>query len=243
MHRTLLVLWLLGAAIYAGFSFVPPPHQPLIETAKHADRAALPAPKTTAPRRTAAPQAPAVAEQTTPTIPPPTAPPAGTASDAETDTADEEPQTAVPDQPPSSSGLAQEDPPQQEELHQDYGEVSRSAPVHSGPAVDSEVVGYATAGAPVELVERRDGWMKVIDPSTRREGWISESYVTPTGRRDGIDEGQEFQPLEEAAVAPPDDAALSEPQQPKRSIKSKRGKKHFGSKRKRFKFAKRFRRR
>jgi hypothetical protein len=230
MHRMLLALWLVGAALYAGFSLVPPPDQPLVETAKRAD------PATSQPPKAAAPQRTATAEPTGPT-----APPASSAQGVETGSPAEQNQAAVPDHGTSSTERSNGDPQGQGEFHHNYGEISRGAPVHGGPSVASEIVGYAAAGAAIELLERRAGWVKFVDPATQKEGWIYEIYVS-TERQKGLGAEPMPQPTEEAAIDP-DDGAASEPRQPRHSLKSKNAKKQFVSKRKRFKFARRFRRR
>jgi Bacterial SH3 domain len=218
MHRVLLALWLIGAGIYAGFGLITPPDQPVMETVNRVDRGAV-QPSKAAPKKTT------IVEQTAhvppfPTTPHPRAPPNG-----------------VPDAATHAPGVM---PPET-----DPGEVSHGAPVHNGPSVASPIVGYAAAGASVELGERNSGWVKIIDPKTRNEGWIYEIYVS-TDEQKGLEAEPMREPLEEAAVAPSEKRRLTQPkpkQSVKHSVKSKKSKKQYVSKRKRFKFARRFGRR
>jgi len=108
------------------------------------------------------------------------------------------------------------------------GRLLRGAPVHSGPSVSSDIVGYAAAGANLELVERKNGWAKVVDPATSRQGWIYEEHIAMT-------EGQGS--VEEAAAQ--DDAEADEPAFKPNKARKKHAKKKW---RKQLRFVLRFRR-
>jgi hypothetical protein len=60
-------------------------------------------------------------------------------------------------------------------------------------------------GTRLKVVGREPGWIKVVDPTTSKEGWIYEKYLTP---KEGPDQKQ---------VAPqskmPDDMNVSAPAQ------------------------------
>lgn len=59
-----------------------------------------------------------------------------------------------------------------------WGQLLRGASVHSGPSVSSSRLGYATAGAEMQVLERNLGWARIRDPATSREGWIYEEHIT-----------------------------------------------------------------
>ena len=298
MHRMMLFLWLLGAAIYAGFSLVPPPEQPLKvgglsqldkELGSH-DRLGDPAERKPARELSARPaDRPGAAPRTQPpeiaavqpkapaedlsSGPPDELPP-------EPETAGDAPPSEAPDEPPKPPETAEEDPPsippgepaeQPEtagenlpsaasgqpakpdgqvpgdnagggEPDRAYGIVARPAPVHSEPSAEADVLGYTGPGAPVEVVERKDGYVKVINPDSGKEGWISEANVMGAPPPHDSDRQWGAEPSEEAAIAPSDEEMFPEaPQQ--RAATAKKGKKKFGRRGKRLKFGLRFRRR
>jgi hypothetical protein len=120
-----------------------------------------------------------------------------------------------------------------------WGQLLRGAPVHSGPSVSSDILGYAAAGTETELLERNLGWVKILDPATSREGWIYEKHITvktgPSGL--GLTDSRQEAALES-------DLDPGEVEQPKRSFKAKKAGKNYAKKRwrKRLRFGFRFRR-
>ena len=136
-----------------------------------------------------------------------------------------------------SSSLAQSELAEQTS----WGELLRGAPVHSGPSASSEMLGYASPGAEMQIAERSQGWARVIDPATSKQGWIIDQNITikegPSGLATGTPEKQQGAALEA-------DADLAEPEQPKRSVKAKKPRKHYAKKRwrKPLRFGFRFRR-
>ncbi|MGH6865214.1 MAG: SH3 domain-containing protein [Methyloceanibacter sp.] len=240
----MLFLWLLGAAIYAGFGLVSPPHVEKHETADEPLRMEV----------DGAPKAPEAVERSESPLPRDRIP---TRTQAQTDKGQEHasinrpnmvegtaPTDATDVDPapvsPHATGLQpQTDAPKLPESETAFGQVSQEAPVHSGPSVDSAIVGYASAGAPVHMVERRAGYAKVIDPSSGKEGWIYEIYVLPSEQ---IDVAEPQQGPGQAASAEPDARALSEAP-PQKRWAEKKGKKKFAGKRKRLRLGFRFRRR
>ncbi len=112
-------------------------------------------------------------------------------------------------------------------------------PVHSGPSVSSDIIGYAAVGTEAQLLERKLGWVRILDPSTSREGWIYGEHITvkagPSGL--GLTDGRKEAALES-------DLDPGEVEQPKRSFKAKKARKNYAKKRwrKRLRFGFRFRR-
>jgi hypothetical protein len=122
------------------------------------------------------------------------------------------------------------------QLEDTWGQLLRGAPVHSGPSVSSPKLGYASAGAEMRLLERKLGWVRIMDPATSREGWIYEEHVTVKEGPSGIAYGDNYQ---KAAIASGADFAT---QKPKRSFKAKKSIKNYAKKRWRKRFGWRFRR-
>ena len=121
------------------------------------------------------------------------------------------------------------------QLEDTWGQLLRGAPVHSGPSVSSPKLGYASAGAEMRLLERKLGWVRIMDPATSREGWIYEEHVTVKEGPSGIVYGNSYQ---EAAIASGADSAT---QNSKRSFKAKKSRKNYAKKRGRKRFGWRFR--
>jgi hypothetical protein len=104
--------------------------------------------------------------------------------------------------------------------------------------VSSPVLGYADAGAQAQLVERDSGWVKVLDPTTSREGWILEMNVSRTQSAAGA-----FSRNLTTEAALESDTQLATPA-PAKSFKAKKPRKRYVERRrKRVGFFFRFRRR
>ena len=106
-----------------------------------------------------------------------------------------------------------------------WGQMLRNAPVHSGPDVSSSVLGYVSAGTEMQLLERKLGWVKVLDSATARQGWIYEKHVVAKESPDGIETGTA--PRQEAALT--NDAELGASEKPA-SFKSQKSPKKYVSK-------------
>jgi hypothetical protein len=218
MRCFIVGLWLAGAALYAisGYTFGTssfPASEPLSE------RDAVPSERVAASPQQGAP----ISEDQSPDL----------SNIAKAQTAEQRP---LPD------NLSSVEPalPTSEaaEPHYVWGKLVRGAPVHSSPSVSSPVLGYADAGAQAQLVERDSGWVKVLDPTTSREGWILEMNVSPT---QSADRAASRNLTKEAALE--GDQQLAAPA-PAKSFKAKKpGKRYVERRRKRVGFFFRFRRR
>ena len=134
----------------------------------------------------------------------------------------------------ASSSVLPSDSPQQHS----WGKLLRGTPVHSSPSVSSDILGYATTGAEMQLLERNLGWVRILDPATSREGWIYEEHITVTVGPSTLEQvGRQEAALET-------DGDPGELEQPKRSFKAKKSRKNYAKKRwrKPLRFVLRFRR-
>jgi len=120
-----------------------------------------------------------------------------------------------------------------------WGQLLRGAPVHSGPSVSSDILGYAAAGTEAQLLERNHGWVRMLDPATSREGWIYEEHITVKAGPSALGHADGRQ---EAALE--NDVDPGEVEQPRRSFKAKKSRKNYAKNRwrKRLRFGFRFRR-
>ena len=89
-----------------------------------------------------------------------------------------EPQEPLLNNPVAPSAASPSDYPEQHS----WGQLLRSAPLHSGPSVSSAILGHAAAGTKMQLLERNLGWTRIRDPGTSREGWVYEDHITPVER-------------------------------------------------------------
>jgi SH3 domain-containing protein len=115
------------------------------------------------------------------------------------------------------------------EKQDSWGEMLRNAPVHSGPDVSSSVLGYVAAGTEMQVLERKLGWVKVLDSATARQGWVYEKHVVANEGPDGIETGPP--PRQEAALT--DDAEIGASEKPARSFKSQKSRRKYVSKKQR----------
>jgi Bacterial SH3 domain len=91
-----------------------------------------------------------------------------------------------------------EDEPEQ------WAEVTLPAKVHNAPSVSSPTVRYYRVGTRLKVVGRESGWINIVDPTTSKEGWIYEKYLTPN-------EGPDQKKSAQAASNEPDDSVGAPP--------------------------------
>jgi Bacterial SH3 domain len=101
-----------------------------------------------------------------------------------------------------------------------WGQLVRGAPVHSDPSVSSDIIGYAAAGTEAQLLQRNDGWVRILDPATSREGWIYEEHITAKAGPSALEhaDGRQVAALE-------NDLDPGEVEQPRRFFKAKKSRK------------------
>ena len=87
---------------------------------------------------------------------------------------------------------------------EEWAEVSLAAKVHAAPSVSSPTVRYYRVGTRLKVIGRESGWVKIADPTTSKEGWIYEKYLTP---KEGPDQ-------KKSAQAESNDANVATPAQP-----------------------------
>jgi hypothetical protein len=94
-----------------------------------------------------------------------------------------------------------------------WAEVVLAARVHSAASVSSPTVRHYRVGTRLKVVDRKSGWIKVIDPTTSKPGWIFEKYLM---LKEGPDKKQVEGPGSQrtAQAGSPDDANLMAPARP-----------------------------
>jgi hypothetical protein len=237
MRWALLSLLLLGGILYGVRAFIPsgdepaPAAQNAALVRSDADRMVLgSAPESGAAVSSGASDPDTAAQARSATSPTPETQTAVTASpDAQSVTVNPETQTVTANDAVESGPAVPPDDPGQ----RSSGRLLRAAPVHSGPSVSSDTIGYAAAGSEIELVERKDGWARVIDPATSRQGWIYDEHIA-------MIDGLGAAPAEETAAQDDTEAGALE----RRAFKPNKSRKKYAKKRwrKPLRFVLRFRR-
>jgi hypothetical protein len=96
-----------------------------------------------------------------------------------------------------------------------WAEVVLAARVHSAASVASPTVRHYRVGTRLKVIDRRSGWIKVIDLTTSKQGWIFEKYLMlkeGSGKKQvGPDQSQKTAQAESLA---PDDPNLGTPASP-----------------------------
>ena len=115
----------------------------------------------------------------------------------------------------SSSGAGGEASPDIEPQPAAFMRVTAPASIREGPSTSAAIVGVAQPGAEAQIVARSSDWVEIIDPSSKKTGWIHESFLAPTESA-----ARAVSPEELASLATPEsESAADDDQQP--SLKSK----------------------
>ena len=228
MRRALLSLGVLGAILYVTGTFPPSPDEP----SGSSESAVLVWPDDA--QRDTRPGRPIHAIDPFAPSPDEGAPRVALQEQVARSQTSETQEALLNDRATSSAAL----PSDNSEQHS-WGQLLRGAPVHSQPAVSSDILGYAAAGTETQLLERNHGWVRILDPATSREGWIYAEHITVKAGPDVLEHADGRQ---QAALE--DDLDPGEVEQPRRSFKAKKARKSYAKKRwrKRLRFGFRFRR-
>lgn len=80
----------------------------------------------------------------------------------------------------ASSGSAATSPSADAELHQAaFMKVTSPASIRQGPSTSAAIIGVAQPGAEAQIVSRSTDWVEIIDPGSKKTGWIHESFLAP----------------------------------------------------------------
>jgi hypothetical protein len=109
----------------------------------------------------------------------------------------------------AKSGLG---PARVEDALEEWADVSLAARVHNAPSVSAPTVRFYRVGTRLKVIGREPGWIKVVDPSASKEGWIYEKYLTPKEGPDQKQAGLPQQSQRQAAADMPNNMNVSPPQ-------------------------------
>jgi uncharacterized protein YraI len=94
------------------------------------------------------------------------------------------------------------------EPHPSFVKVMSPASIREGPSTSAAIIGVAQPGAEAQVVSQSSDWVEIIDPGSKKTGWIHQSFLAPQAVPSAR---PVLQPEVDAALATPDnDAAAGE---------------------------------
>jgi Bacterial SH3 domain len=87
------------------------------------------------------------------------------------------PPTPEATQPPP--GASAEASPDAKPDHPAFMKVTSPTSIREGPSVSSAIIGIAHLGAEAQVVSRDSDWVQIIDPGSKKTGWINQSFLEP----------------------------------------------------------------
>jgi SH3-like domain-containing protein len=78
---------------------------------------------------------------------------------------------------PGANGEASPGPSPQQAT---FMRVMSPASIREGPSTSAAIVGIAQPGAEAQIVARSSDWVEIIDPGSKKTGWIHQSFLAPT---------------------------------------------------------------
>jgi Bacterial SH3 domain len=87
------------------------------------------------------------------------------------------PPTPEATQPPP--GASAEASPDAKPDHPAFMKVTSPTSIREGPSVSSAIIGIAHPGAEAQVVSRDSDWVQIIDPGSKKTGWINQSFMEP----------------------------------------------------------------
>jgi uncharacterized protein YraI len=96
-----------------------------------------------------------------------------------------------------------------------FMKVTAPASIREGPSTSATIVGIAQPGAEAQIVSRSTDWVEIIDPASKKTGWIHQSFLAPQEEP----AARPVPPEELAALATPESESAADDQMP--SITSK----------------------
>jgi len=60
-----------------------------------------------------------------------------------------------------------------------FMKVTSPTSIMEGPSVSSAIIGIAHPGAEAQVLSRDSDWVQIIDPGSKKTGWINQSFLEP----------------------------------------------------------------
>ena len=107
----------------------------------------------------------------------------------------------------------------------EFVKVTSPASVRKGPSASSAIIGIAHTSAEAQVVSRDGDWVQIIDPDSKKAGWIQQSFLVPQTAPSSRPASQ--QAIDAALATPPEDTTASADNEPSAKSKShKHGSNH-----------------
>jgi uncharacterized protein YraI len=96
-------------------------------------------------------------------------------------------QAALPaENPPAAAGSERSPTPSAganlspaTEPHPSFVKVISPASIREGPTTAAAILGVAQPGAEAQVVSHSNDWVEIIDPGSKKTGWIHQSFLAP----------------------------------------------------------------
>jgi Bacterial SH3 domain len=130
------------------------------------------------------------------------------------------PEGGTPPSPQSSEAAPDAKPNQPE-----FVKVTAPTSVRKGASASSAIIGIAHTGAEAQVVSRDSDWVQIIDPDSKKTGWIQQSFLVPQTAPSSRPASQ--QEIDAALAAPAGDTTASADNEPSAKSRShKHGSNH-----------------
>jgi hypothetical protein len=107
------------------------------------------------------------------------------------------------------------------EPHPSFVKVMSPASIREGPSTSAAIIGVAQPGAEAQVVSQSSDWVEIIDPGSKKTGWIHRSFLAPQAVPSAHPVPQ---PEVDAALATPDNDSGTGDDDMKPSVKRKKRK-------------------
>jgi uncharacterized protein YgiM (DUF1202 family) len=98
----------------------------------------------------------------------------------------------------------------------ELAKVTTRTSIQEGPSSATAIVGILHPGAEAQIISRLSEWVQIIDPASKKSGWIHSQFLEPQDAT-----GSTSQQIE-AALDPADESAVTPSTRPETSARSKR---------------------
>ena len=105
----------------------------------------------------------------------------------------------------------------------EHVKVIAPASIREGPSNSTAILGVAQPGANAQVISRQDEWVQIIEPGSKKTGWIQSSFLE-THDQPGLPALSKEEI--EAALATPDEVDILAPKSSKPSAKPRKSQKH-----------------
>jgi uncharacterized protein YraI len=100
----------------------------------------------------------------------------------------------------------------------EFVKVTAPTSVRKGPSPSSAIIGIAHTSAEAQVVSRDGDWVQIIDPDSKKTGWIQQSFLAPQTAPSSRPASQ--QEIDAALAAPAEDTSASADNEPSANSRS-----------------------